>query len=245
MVKKSLPFVAAGIMYGLLVCFPTFAQTATSLPPLKDRFAQLSPYEQDEVLWLARCVYSESNLKHEQEVVAWVVRNRVETEYRGSSYREVVLEPLQFSAFNTPSPRRSHILSLTHKSTSAVWQQALDVALTVYQSDPINRPISLETRHFYSPISMKGGKTPPWAKHADAIDLADIDIDPNRFLFFEEIDESADPFLALEPAPQVHIDKFQEKTRARLQPTSQKTSIRERLKPTGRVKRPSRPRVKN
>ena len=210
---------------------------------LKERLSRLTPIALDEVVWLARCIYSESNLKHEQELVAWVVRNRVETEYRGRTYREVILEPLQFSIFNEPSPRRAHILSLNHKSTSKAWIQALEVALDVYEADPINRPISIETRHFYSPVSMIDGKTPEWAKKADAIDLEDFQIDPSRFLFFEEIDESADPFMALDVTPKDHINTFQDKTRDRLKPAVSKTSLRDRWKPSGRVKRPGRPRV--
>ena len=113
MVKKSL-FLFACLSLSIHI---SYAQEA-SFDTLTERMNRLNPLEQDEVLWLARCVYSESNLKHEQKVIAWVVRNRVDTEYRGTSYREVVLEPLQFSVFNTPSPRRTHILSLNAKSTS-------------------------------------------------------------------------------------------------------------------------------
>ncbi len=59
---------------------------------------------EEPTLWLARAIYSETKLPHEQELVAWVVRNRVETAYRGRrTYRAVVLDPYQFSAFQ---PRR-------------------------------------------------------------------------------------------------------------------------------------------
>ena len=238
MAKKSVFL----LLIGCLLSFPMCLQAAAT-ETLRERLNRLDPIELDEVVWLARCIYSESNLKHEQELIAWVVRNRVETEYRGSSYREVILEPLQFSVFNEPSPRRSHILSLNHKSTSKAWQQALEIALNVYESDPINRPISIETRHFYSPVSMLGGRTPAWAKHAEAIDMEDFEIDPERFLFFEEIDEAADPFTALDLTPKDHINTFQESTRERLKPSRSRTSLRDRWKPSGRVKRPARPRV--
>src|SRR5690554_7258256 len=99
-----------------------------------------SAFEADEILWLARCIYSESNRPEEQRLVAWVVRNRVETRYRGDTYREVVLEPRQFSAFNRPTPRRDLILSLTPRSTVPGWQQALRIALEVFQAPPSARP---------------------------------------------------------------------------------------------------------
>ena len=238
MVKKSLILIVSLCCSAHLL----YAQQVTFETP-QERLNRLGPFEQDEVLWLARCVYSESNLRHEQEVIAWVVRNRVDTGYRGTSYREVVLEPLQFSVFNTASPRRTHILTLNAKSTSKAWLQALEVSLNVYEADPLNRPITAETRHFYSPVSMVGGKTPPWAKKATPLDMDNLEIDPNRFLFYEEIDESVDPFMALETTPKSQIDAFQQKTRDRLKPASQKASLRDRWKPTGRVKRPSRPRV--
>ena len=133
--------------------------TATALRTQLGRF---SPIQQDEVLWLARCIYSESDRAHEQRLVAWVVRNRVETKYRGETYRKVILEPRQFSAFNTPSIHRNHLLSLNQYSLSKAWRQALEVALNVYQAPASNRPFDVTTRHFYSPISMDGGRTPHW-----------------------------------------------------------------------------------
>jgi hypothetical protein len=62
----------------------------------------------EDVLWLARVIYSETKRPHEQELVAWVVRNRVETAYRGKdTYRSTVLDPWQFSAFNANAPKRT------------------------------------------------------------------------------------------------------------------------------------------
>ncbi len=209
---------------------------------IKERIAKLTPLQQDEVIWLARCIYSETNLAHEQELVAWVVRNRVDTAYRGSSYREVVLEPLQFSAFNTASERRTYILGLNQHDTNSAWKQALDIALNVYHADPRDRPFSQETRHFYSPVSMKGGLRPPWAQGITSLDSEHLGVDPNRFRFYERIDESADPFIT-RYTPQDHIEKFQEKTRERLSPAStNRPKLRERFKPSGRVARPARPR---
>ena len=201
---------------------------------VREQIRELSPYEQDEVVWLARCVISESNRRHEQKLVAWTVRNRVETSYRGETYREVVLEPLQFSAFNTPSPRRSYILSLDLDAHDAAWLEALQISLEVYQAPAEERPFPQETRHFYSPISMKGNKTPPWAVRATPLPAASLDIDDNRFRFYTDIDESLDPFMKLDPqvTPAMHIEEKKKTMRRR---------PRSRLTPTGRVARPVRP----
>src|SRR5690554_7236907 len=115
----------------LLLLLPLFA----AAPPADSSHAasgerlSASAFEEDEMLWLARCIYSESDRPHEQELVAWVVRNRVETGYRGRTYREVVLEDRQFSAFNDPTPRRARILALDASSRSAPWRTALAIAL--------------------------------------------------------------------------------------------------------------------
>ena len=227
-----------------VISMPAMASASSSIDDpkaLRAKLEAMSPFEMDEVLWLARCIYSESNLTHEQKHIAWVVRNRVETNYRGASYREVVLEPLQFSIFNTPSTRRKYILGLNQNSDAGHWLKALDIALKVYQADPQDRPFSIETRHFYSPISMKNNRVPDWAKNIDPLNSEQFDIDPNRFLFFEEIDDAGDPFLALK-TPGDHIESFQTETRERLQPTQAgKPSLRERWKPSGRVARPARP----
>ena len=105
---------------------PLAAEPADAFARLK----ALKPHEQDDVLWLARCVLSESNRADEQRYVAWVVRNRVETGYRGTSYREVVLEPYQFSAFNEPSERRRYLTGLGENTRGdKAWRSVLGIAL--------------------------------------------------------------------------------------------------------------------
>lgn len=153
------------------------------------RLGRLSAMELDEVVWLARCIYSESDRADEQELVAWVVRNRVETQYRGRTYREVVLEAKQFSAFNEPSKRREHILSLDENSSLRPWRQALGIALNVYQASNVERPFSQTVRHFYSPVSMVGGRTPHWSDSGRPLSSSRLGVDRRRFIFFDEVDE--------------------------------------------------------
>ncbi|MEM8485731.1 MAG: cell wall hydrolase [Bacteroidota bacterium] len=237
--KKSI------FLFFLLALWPVRLAMAThpvtdDFEALRARLEAMPPMEMDEILWLARCIYSESNKANEQEHIAWVVRNRVNTQYRGENYREVILEPLQFSLFNTNSTRRNYILGLNQNSNSKPWVSALNIALKIYQASPEDRPFSKKTRHFYSPVSMKNSKTPAWAKNATPLNSESFDIDPERFLFFEEIDQSKDPFLALK-TPGERIDEVNESTREKLQPVRSKSSIRDRLKPSGRVARPMRP----
>lgn len=142
----------------------------------------------DDVLWLARVIYSETKRPYEQELVAWTVRNRVETGYRGkATYHTTALDPWQFSAFNANSPKRQHYSTLSSTSTAAGFQDALRVAHDVYYADAGERPFAQTTRHFYSERSMVGGRTPAWAVGKQPVRLADQNIDPRRFRFFAAI----------------------------------------------------------
>jgi len=150
------------------------------------------PFLQDDVsedvLWLARCIYSETKRPQEQELVAWVVRNRVETTYRGKgTYRNTVLDPFQFSAFNPGSAKRRLYLSLNADSDAAGWKKALEVAHHVYYSPESERPFDQKTRHFYSERSMRGGLAPAWSVGKRPIQPVRFRPDPRRFRFYSSI----------------------------------------------------------
>lgn len=139
----------------------------------------------EETLWLARGIYSETKRPEEQELVAWTIRNRVETEYRGrASYREVVLDPYQFSAFNPDFERRYYYKNLDASYRDRGWQRAVSIAYHVRHADPELRPFPEETRHFYSERSMVGRTYPSWAQDLDPIRPERHEIDEQRFRFF-------------------------------------------------------------
>lgn len=142
----------------------------------------------DDVLWMARCIYSETKQAHEQELVAWVIRNRVETRYRGvESYEGVVLDPYQFSAFNPGYHKRALYTSLTPESQSAGWTRALEIAHEVYHAPAQTRPFAQDTRHFYSERSMVGRRAPRWAEGKRPVQNVKYQLDPRRFRFFSGI----------------------------------------------------------
>jgi len=141
-----------------------------------------------ETLWLARAIYSETKRPEEMELIAWVVRNRVETRYRGkATYREVVLDPYQFSAFLPSNPRRFYYMRLTPHSKAPAWQQALSIAYYVRFADPQYRPFSIRTRHFYSEQSMTDQLFPIWAEGIHPVRPARYRIDERRFRFYEDV----------------------------------------------------------
>lgn len=142
-----------------------------------------------ETLWLARCLYSETKRIEEMELVAWSIRNRVETAYRGKhSYQDVVLDPWQFSAFNHNSGKRGYFVGLTPSSQADKWQEALTVAHIVKHAPERLRPFSKETRHYYSERSMVGRRAPAWAAGARPVEVErPYQIAAERFRFFENI----------------------------------------------------------
>lgn len=147
------------------------------------------PEVDNATLWLARAVYSETKKPHEQELVAWVVRNRVETQYRGqSTYRGVVLDPSQFSAFNYGSGKRSFYMNLQPETPLDSWQQALHVAYYVRHADSAYRPFHISTRHFFSQVSMPYHQFPRWASQSHKVDPQwEITLDEWRFRFYANL----------------------------------------------------------
>ncbi len=144
-------------------------------------------YMREELLWLARCIYSETKRPEEQELVAWVVRNRVETRYRGKdTYQKVVLDPWQFSAFHPSNPKRQRLVNLDLNSSARGFQSAVRIAARVMMASPEERPFSLRTRHFYSARSMQDLPAPAWAVDAQPATL-DRHVDPERFRFYADV----------------------------------------------------------
>ena len=141
----------------------------------------------EETLWLARAIYSETKVKHEQELIAWVIRNRVENEYRGNdTYREVVLDPYQFSAFNPGRPTRSYYANLTPSDSVAGWQSAVRIANYVRHATDWKRPLPEETMYFFSERSMPGYQPPHWAHyHQRVAPTWSYPVDQRRFRFYK------------------------------------------------------------
>jgi hypothetical protein len=157
-------------------------------------FERLKPlgveFIDNETLWLARCIYSETKREKEQELIAWIVRNRVETAYRGKrTYRDTVLDPFQFSAFNPDTRTRDFYSSLGPRSRYPGWQKALRIAYEVRLSDAKFRPFPHKTRHFYSEQSMLAGMPEPnWAgDFRPVLPEREYHIDPRRFRFYQGI----------------------------------------------------------
>lgn len=178
-----------GMLYASLS--DSTARPEPQLLPLDSSFtARLFP-EKDtlrdsEVLWLARCIYSETKQPHEMQLVGWVVRNRVEARRHPDTYEEVVLEPWQFSAFNHNNPKRYRLMRLSYDDQEAhpVWALALKTAADIYAANESERLWPRNVLHFYSPRSMRPrGAEPHWADTLRPVHPP-VAVDPDRFRFF-------------------------------------------------------------
>ena len=146
-----------------------------------------------ETLWLARAMFSESKRLDEQELIGWVVRNRVESEHRGcNSYRSCVLDPFQFSAFIESLPTASYYIGLDLSPRSLRipgWKKTLALAYHIQHADYQLRPFPRTVLHFYSEQSMLDPETSPeWAKDWTPITPArNFQLDEERFRFYSGI----------------------------------------------------------
>lgn len=137
-----------------------------------------------EILWFARTIFSETKRVEEMRLVGWVIRNRVDTQYRGDgSYEAVVKSKHQFSGLSPHNKHYEFISNLSYGDPYPAWQNALAIAREIYHAPASARPFPAHVRHFYSPISVN--RTPAWTTdgtvHTVIADSAD---DPARFAFY-------------------------------------------------------------
>lgn len=133
------------------------------------------------VIWLARVLYSETDYEHEMYYVGWVVRNRVELGFNGkSTYREVILDPYQFSAFNYNNPKRYKLLEKDFSTKDEKWLLAMKVARTIIFADETERPFESNVLYFYSESA---GDSPEWRKRF--VKVLNVPVDERRFKFYK------------------------------------------------------------
>lgn len=139
-----------------------------------------------DVLWLSRVTYSETRKPLEMYYISHVVKNRVETCYNGKcSYKEVALDPYEFSAFNPNRPLRTYYKNVDRYSTGdpGGWAAAKQVAFKTYMRnyDPTNGGT-----HFFAQISMKNHRFPDWAHYGERVTLAN-NVDKNRLRVYKNV----------------------------------------------------------
>ena len=179
----KLAFIAVVIL--ALQAQALMAETAKS--PLK-AYTDVSSQESQDILWLSRILYSESKVREEQIMVAWVVRNRVESGYRGAeSYKDVAKSPAQFSGLWPNDNQYKLNISRSYETKGdKAWDQALAIAQAVYFASDALRPISDTVQHFYSPMSVL--RDPHWSVgKKPAMVLRDSETGSVRFAFYDGV----------------------------------------------------------
>lgn len=150
--------------------------------------------------WLALCLVTESNRPDEWPYIAQVIENRRATGRWGNTYRDVILAPKQFSAFNDFTKHdvapalvfkvvagTEERIVLMHAAAFCGAGPQEQTIKSILSSPQWSESISSATLHYYSPVSMKPpGSTPPWAVRAERL-YTPPGIDPRRFVFAEAV----------------------------------------------------------
>ena len=140
----------------------------------------------EEILWLARVLYSETKIAEEMRLVGWVVRNRVETGFRGQTYKQVAMSEKQFSGLTPGEAGYDRNINLDYEHTrNRSWVTALTIAEEVYDADPASRPFPKTVRHFYSPHAVSA---PSWVDAGVLhLRIEASDGSHSRFAFYEGV----------------------------------------------------------
>jgi len=146
---------------------------------LRDALRKVYDKLMRETTWVARALMSESHKPGEWYYLAWVIRNRVESDNYPDTYEEVILEPYQFSAFNPNYPLRHYY---TNVDSGEEFERAKQVATRVILAPDSLRPIDSRVRHFLSPVSMER-ELPEWVYTKKRVTVTGIN--PNRFTFYK------------------------------------------------------------
>jgi len=149
--------------------------------------------------WLALCLCTESNRRKEWPLIAQMIQNRVRSKRYPDTFVDVILQRSQFSAFNrwtgidlveVASPWTFRQVFKGVKVDALLLAHAIDHAALMIEADAnghrISDLITPQTLHYYSPVSMPGGKEPSWAMTASRI-YCPAGFDPNRFRFCEGV----------------------------------------------------------
>lgn len=174
--------VATSMLFGgALVSKTGFAEAENTETEVVEQ--TISNKDKEEILWLARVLYSETKRYDEQELVAWVVRNRYESQRWGNTYKETILAPGQFSGMHASDHNYEINIQKGDHSKDEAWLNAMEIATRVYYADSMSRPFSPSVKHFYSPISVT--KHPSWARNLEPVlEIEDKKTGGIRFAFY-------------------------------------------------------------
>ena len=115
------------------------------------------------LLHLAKTIYGEARGESVETMLAvgWVIRNRLQAKRYGNSYKDVVLQPKQFSCWNKDDPNYKVIKGVLK---GRVWEVCIGVAIVVMQSAEKHNPV-IGVRHYYD--KSMDSNPPYWAEEGE------------------------------------------------------------------------------
>jgi outer membrane murein-binding lipoprotein Lpp len=131
----------------------------------------LPAQQREDILWMTRALLSETKRPSEMPYIASVIRNRVETRYRGSeTVKQVVLDQYQFSAFNPGRSSRSRYLRMDRSTANGyLWDVARSVSEYAVTAPRAALPFTSCVTHFVYPNVLK--KSPKWRGELEQVNL--------------------------------------------------------------------------
>lgn len=123
------------------------------------------------LLHLAKTIYGEARGESVETMLAvgWVIRNRLQLRRYGKTYKDVVLQPKQFSCWNKDDPNYGVIKGTI---TGRVWEVCIGVAIVVMQSADKHNPV-LGVRHYYD--KSLDSNPPYWAEDGEYLAVYGVD----------------------------------------------------------------------
>jgi spore germination cell wall hydrolase CwlJ-like protein len=117
------------------------------------------------LLHLAKTIYGEVRGESVETMLAvgWVVRNRLDAKRYGDTYKDVVLQPKQFSCWNKDDPNYEVIQG---KIKGRLWEVCIGVAIVVMQSAGKHNPV-VGVCHYYD--KSMDSNPPYWAKGGELV----------------------------------------------------------------------------
>lgn len=119
------------------------------------------------LLHLAKTIYGEARGENVETMLAvgWVIRNRLQSKRHGGTYKDVVLQPLQFSCWNKGDLNYKIIKGMIK---GRLWEVCIGVAIVVMQSSEKHNPIP-NVRHYYD--KSMDNSPPYWAEEGDLMSV--------------------------------------------------------------------------
>lgn len=124
-----------------------------------------------DLLHLAKTIYGEARGESVETMLAvgWVIRNRLYSGHYGGTYKDVVLQPKQFSCWNKNDPNYKVIKG---RIKGRYWEVCIGVAIVVMQSIEKHNPV-VEVRHYYD--KSMDSNPPSWAEEGELMAVYGVD----------------------------------------------------------------------